>query len=180
MKVVCSNHISITTGTKCKAAAKRPCARDGYLNRAWQLAGGCLLRHLQERMCVVICGEHVSSPSDGRGGKANEAGIHFLQYNGLVVEILAQAILRLPQGTPTGLADELHTACRAADVPEEDCHPGPSLDRQRLWRPQRLKSDHGTPMRARLAWSMMAGYATTKGSCPRHGEKRQSRLRKLR
>ena len=136
--------------------------------------GGAFSGIYRNGMCVAMCVDHVSSPSDGRGGEANEAGVHFLQDNGLVVEILAQAILRLPQGTSTGLADELHTACRAADVPEEDCHPGPSLDRQRLLRPQKWKSDHGTPTRAGLAWPMRADYATAKGV---FSTKRQPRLR---
>ena len=179
MKVVCSNHISITTGTKCKAAAKRPCARDGYLNRAWQLAGGCFLRHLQERMCVVICGEHVSPPVTGEGERQTRRAftscstmVWWSRYSLKPYSVCQRARRWSGRRALNSLL--------ATDVPEEDCHPGPSLDRQRLWRPQRLKSDHGTPMRARLAWSMMAGYATTKGSCPRHGEKRQSRLRKLR
>jgi len=62
-------------------------------------------------MCVAMCVDHVNFPSYGWRGEANGAGIHFLQYNGLVVEILAQAILRLPKHTSIGPAGELKTAC---------------------------------------------------------------------
>ena len=67
--------------------------------------GGAFSGIYRNEMCVAMCVDHVNFPSYGWRGEANGAGIHFLKDNGLLVEILAQAILRLTQSTSTGLAE---------------------------------------------------------------------------